>query len=414
MSNPTRARVGTRAIQLAAALAAALFAAGAATAAAEELWSDLGFFVEMPAGFENRGGDGVSNFAYTDPSGGMDFLIFSYAPGRFADVETLAAERMSKLGSAGETSAYTYEGRNAVFATLSFKLGSETREGLAVFIEGRDPPAAGVAKGPSGAAAQAPAAIAEPDYALIAHASSADFQAYAPFILSCLDAFSIDRAARRSPGPVSQYILPYPPERIDTRRVKLPGGASVDLPWSASEAEQEAETAGREYAVLVAYADEPELWIEAWGRFYRMAYRESAVRLDHLALEMSRTLPRGDPTEVARRILAWVQGFSYERDPEGTDYVPPLAAAYEGRGDCDARAVAAAILLERLGIDAIVMLSRDYSHAMFAVDVPGGGQRFAFEGKDYLVAETTAKVGIGMIAQDQANWSKWIGVQVGK
>jgi hypothetical protein len=59
------------------------------------------------------------------------------------------------------------------------------------------------------------------------------------------------------------------------------------------------------------------------------------------------------------------------------------------------------------------MVSRDYSHAMVGVDVPGGGQRFAFEGKAYLVGETTAEVGIGMIAANQADWSKWMGIQLG-
>jgi hypothetical protein len=165
--------------------------------------------------------------------------------------------------------------------------------------------------------------------------------------------------------------------------------------------------------VLTAYANEEDLALEAWKRFYRMAYRESAARLDNLALEASRVLPVDDPTEVARRLLAWVQGFNYERDEKGMDFVPPLASAYEGRGDCDSRAVVAAVILERLGIDAILMVSREYSHAMLGVDVPGGGQRFAFNGKKYLVGETTAKVGIGLVAADKADWNKWMGINLG-
>ena len=128
---------------------------------------------------------------------------------------------------------------------------------------------------------------------------------------------------------------------------------------------------------------------------------------------IARSLPADDPTECARRVLAWVQGFSYERDLAGIDYVPPLAAAFGRRGDCDARAVVMAIVLEGLGIDCVLMLSREYSHAMLAVDVPGGGQRFPFGGGEYLVAETTAKVGLGMIDADQADFSKWLGVDLG-
>ena len=165
--------------------------------------------------------------------------------------------------------------------------------------------------------------------------------------------------------------------------------------------------------MLSSYADEANLWQDAWSRFYRMAYRESAARLDRLSLEMTRLVPPDDPTETARRILAWVQGFTYERDEAGTDFIPPLAAAYGATGDCDSRAVVAAIVLQRLGIDSILMVSREYSHAMVGIDVPGGGQRFDFGGKKYLVGETTTKVGIGMIAASMADWSKWMGIRLG-
>jgi hypothetical protein len=187
----------------------------------------------------------------------------------------------------------------------------------------------------------------------------------------------------------------------------------VSLPWAADEAQQEADTDKREYKVLTAYANEAELWKDAWARFYRMAYRESAARLDRLALEMTKLVPADDPTEAARRILGWVQGFAYERDLFGTDFIPPLTAAYGAAGDCDSRVVVAAIILERLGIDSILMVSRDYSHAMLGVDVPGGGQRFDFKGKKFLVGETTSKVGLGMMAADMADWTKWLGIDLG-
>jgi hypothetical protein len=50
---------------------------------------------------------------------------------------------------------------------------------------------------------------------------------------------------------------------------------------------------------------------------------------------------------------------------------------------------------------------------MLGVDVPGGGQRFEFNGKKYLVGETTSKIGIGMIAADMADWTKWLGINLG-
>ncbi len=162
------------------------------------------------------------------------------------------------------------------------------------------------------------------------------------------------------------------------------------------------------------YLKSETLWVDAWARYYRMVYKESAARLDNLTQAFSNSLPAHDPTESARRVLAWVQGFLYERNFAGIDFVPPLTAAFEKRGDCDSRAMVMGIILERLGIDSVLMVSREYSHAMLAVDVPGGGQRFTYNGKAYLVAETTAKVGIGKIDSSQADFSKWLGVDLGE
>jgi hypothetical protein len=409
-----------RSIRILIALAAALFSA--LPACADILWSDMGFFVDMPEGFYLANGDGKTRFAFLSPDDGMEFDILSYDPGRYASVQALAVDALKKIGSNGEMESFDYQGRSCIFAELVFAIGGAAKKGYAVFLAGKAAPATlaapaggGMAPAPSpgsGGAAAAPGGAApERSIALLAYTNAGDFEAYADFILSCLDCFSIDKAALRMPGPVSQYLLPWPAPHDATKTVAF-GDARIELPWSDLEAEQEQGTAGREFRVLQAYGTEGELWKAAWARTYRMIYRESAARLDRLAIELDRYLPE-DPTDAARALLVWSQGFSYERDQEGIDFVDPLTAAYEGRGDCDSRAMVASILLERRGIDSILMVSATYSHALLAVDVPGGGQRFPFDGKDYLVGETTVKVGLGMIAQDQADWSQWVGIQLG-
>ncbi|MBE3064859.1 MAG: transglutaminase domain-containing protein, partial [Spirochaetes bacterium] len=327
----------------------------------------------------------------------LDILIRE--TGRFSSAEEMAAKMLEELGSKGQSSSFVYEGRRAVIAELSFTLDGSPRRGYALFISGSASPAGGPAAGGG--------------YALLAHAGASRFDSVVDFIMSCLDAFSIDRAARRAPGPVSQFLLPWPAPRSDRKTAVLPGGR-IELPWSSEEARQELLIVQREYRILTTYLEERTLWIDAWGRFYRMVYRESAARLDSFTAAFARTLPADDPTEGARRVLAWVQDFVFERDLSGLDFVPPLVAAFERRGDCDTRAIVMAIILERLGIDSVLMLSREYSHAMLAVDVPGGGQRFPFKGTEYLVAETTAKVGLGMIDSSQADFSKWLGVDLGE
>jgi hypothetical protein len=372
-------------------LAVLLALAAVLSPVAAEEFSCGGLFIDMPSGFLPAEGDGKTQFSYFSPDGEIELDILIRSPGQYSSVEEMAAEMLRKLGSEGQSTGFIYEGRAAVIAELSFTAGDAPRGGYAVFIQEA-----------SGGGC-----------ALFAHSRASRLEAAADFIMSSLDACSIDRAARLSPGPVSQFLLPWPPPRPDRKTAALPGGP-VELPWSAEEAQQELYTVQREYRILTTYLADSTHWRDAWARFYRMVYRESSARLDGFAKAFARTLPRSDPTESARRVLAWVQGFTFERDLQGLDFVPPLAAAFERRGDCDSRALVMAIILERLGIDCVLMLSREYSHAMLAVDVPGGGQRFPFKGRQYLVAETTARVGLGMIAASQADFSKWLGVRLGE
>ena len=371
----------------------------AGRARAEMLRSDSGFYVDLPEGFTLESGDGKSRFGLVSPDGGLEFDILAYDTSRYPTAETLSKDALAKIGSQGQIEDFAYQGRACVFAELAFPVGGSQKQGYAIFIG--PPPAGGPAR-----TAQDAAKV----YALLAYADAGSVERYGDFILSCLDCFSPDRAALRAPGPVSQYLLPWPAQHDATKTVAF-GDARLDLPWSDAEAQQEEDTAGREFRVLQAYAQNDKLALAAWARAYRMIYRECAARLDRLAIEIDRLLP-DDPTAVARAVLQWTQGFTYERGPGKIDFTDPLTAAYEARGDCDSRAMVAAILLERRGIDAILMVSEAYSHALLGVDVPGGGQRFNFDDKGWLVGETTAKVGLGMIAADQADWSKWLGIRL--
>lgn len=360
--------------------------------AARELSTDTGAIIDVPSGFTPREGDGKARASFFDANEGMEFDILTFEPGRYSSAEIMAADLLKQMSSKGDTSSFIYQGRGAVMADLDFTVDDGPRKGYAVFISGN--------------------AGSESSYALVASTATSRFDSYSELIISCLDSFSIDRAARRFPGPVSQFLLPWPVPRAERKTVVLPSG-SISLPWSSKEAQDELSVAQREYHVLAMYLKSETLWVDAWARFYRMVYKESSAQLDNLTKAFADSLPVNDPTESARRVLAWVQGFLYERDFAGIDFVPPLTAAFEKRGDCDSRALVMAIILERLGIDSVLMVSREYSHAMLAVDVPGGGQRFTYNGKAYLVAETTAKMGIGMIDASQADFSKWLGVDLG-
>jgi hypothetical protein len=123
------------------------------------------------------------------------------------------------------------------------------------------------------------------------------------------------------------------------------------------------------------------------------------------------SLSTGDQQRAfSQRILTFIQGFIYERDLSGSDFINLVTAITEGRGDCDSRAMLFAVILASVDIPSAIMLSHHYSHAMGLADLPGAGARFEAYGIQWLVAETTANIDIGLIDQTQTDIQHWFAV----
>lgn len=384
-------RAACAAIQL---LFAAAFAA--AEALASPTW---GFRLDPPEGYQYVEGDARDRFSFSRPSAAAgasgaaaDCLdLVAYPAGRYASAEAAAADVAVRIGSEGERAAFDYRGRAAVMAELAFQAPWGPAGGWGLFVEldgaeGKRPVLAALAYGPD----------------------PAD-----PVHLSVLDSIAPSAKERLGAGPVA--VFAYPP----TTKVKLKlAGLDAEAWFDAADAEAAASTIKREFAVLSAY-DKSPLWKEAWSRFYRAVYRDASGRLAHAAFEAERALSAGiDPAapeavrarKLAEEVLAWVQGFAYERDLMGADFVDLATAVVEGRGDCDSRAMLAALVLSRAGVPSSMMVSREFGHAMALVQVEGSGARFEHGGKAWVVAETTAKVPLGLIGKNVSDGSKWLGI----
>ena len=163
--------------------------------------------------------------------------------------------------------------------------------------------------------------------------------------------------------------------------------------------------------MLTTYARHPAR-DQAWARYYRVIYRDSYLRLAELSRAISRALGQGASREdQAAALLAWLQEFSYRRTGSLSDLLSPLATVATRSGDCDARALVYAIVLSHLGIDAVVLVSSVYSHAVAAARVQTRGLGLILDGERYVLAETTKKVGLGWIAEEQRDLSKWVVVR---
>jgi hypothetical protein len=355
------------------------------------------FRIDPPEGYRYSGGDGKNRFSFQSPNGAaLDLVVY---PTEYASVEALAADVQRRLESRGTIGYFEYGHRPAAMLELVFSGNAGNFSGWGICLE---------------------LAAGDESALLCALAYGPAGRDLGSFHLSALDSIAREEI-RFFPGPVTEYRCP---------RGRLVRKALAGIPEEALIGEGDAEAAqalvDREFAVLQGYLDSP-LWKEAWIRFYRAIYRDSFDRLAHAAFVLERRLsaqgfftdapskadPEAgvpDPREFAGKLLAWVQGFRYERNFMGSDFVNPISAAFEGRGDCDSRALLWAIVLARANIPAAMMVSRDYGHAMGLADLPGSGAHFEVEGKKWLVAETTAPVAIGLIGETVSDIAHWLGI----
>jgi hypothetical protein len=317
----------------------------------------------------------------------------------YASVEALARDVQRRLGSRGDTSFFKYRNKKAAVLELAFpNPGGQGRtsalSGWGICVELGLPSGTGLA-----------AHTRRPLLLVLAY-GPAEKEGLMVLYLSALDSIVPEEGDRRSPGLITEFSYP----RQNLRLMPL-ASLGVEAWFYEEDAEASQALVDREFAVLKLSLPGPNL-DEARKRFYRMIYRDSWDRLADAAFAVERKLnvPPRENRDLAEQILHWVQGFSYERDLMGSDFVNLVSAAREGRGDCDSRAMLWALVLNHAAIPAAIMISPELGHAMGLADLSGPGARFEAEKKRWLVAETTAAVALGLIAEDYSERSKWTGV----
>ena len=344
-----------------------------------------GCYLDLPQGWEPlEVSDTKATFA--DEGAHAFFQVHAYPATRYAGGEEMFQDVGDRLKADGEGELFNYQGNEAVLTDLLFQGGSTFFKGWGLYVDGT-----------------------EFDWVILGFATAELSEAYHVPLLSALDSFSLNDRALLSPGPVSQF---YASTATDSEEFDF------EVPFEdhmlqviTTDADVEASrvTLEREARVLALYTPED---IDAWQRFYRMLYRDSYRKVDSLfrSLIMAGISPRQDPLLTAKTLLSWIQGFGCARTGGLEDLSLPLDSLYNGAGDCDSLGLLYVILLKHYGIDAILMVSGTYSHAMAAVDVEAPGARFEWEGRKYLVAETIYEVDLGLIAADMADPAHWMGI----
>ncbi|MDR1251146.1 MAG: hypothetical protein LBK62_03165 [Treponema sp.] len=363
-----------------------------------------GFRLDLPDGYELAEGNGRDRFSFAGP-GRVRFDLAVYS-GVYRTTKNLVDDISRRLGNRGDVSFFEYRDKSAALIELRF--GDSSGWGLCVELgainTGIPPMLLALSYGPAG----------KNDMEL--------------FHISALDSIAPSKAEWRCPGPITEFG--YPRGKEKRIALALPGLTALIRENDAQAAQA---LVDREFALLRRYlsSKNPQ---KAWIRFYRAIFRDSWDRLADAVFQLERkwnvstteaagqnSVPAdnmdGSLTEtalgnrvLAEKALAWVQTFAYERDLMGSDFVNLVSAVTEGRGDCDSRAMLWAMILAQADIPAAIMVSSEHKHAMGLADVAGAGARFEHEGTKWLVAETTAKVNLGLIDRDVSNINSWLGV----
>ncbi|MCI6591838.1 MAG: hypothetical protein SPK18_02005 [Treponema sp.] len=356
---------------------------------------DFGFSLDIPEGFEiaDYTEDGMS-YVFSHPNIPVTLVMKLTEEKNAKSAAEVLNKNLKKLNASGETDSFKWNGTVCGISYFSMSLDDNY----------------------SGWAVSAPVKIQDYYVILLCYAPESK-KGCEQFIISTINSLSINNEYLNTPGIITSYA--FPPEGSESVLLKI-GGKEIKTSLDKSDEEAAKFVIDLEYSVLNLYANH-KMWKEAWQRYYRMIYRDNAGRLqqtakniyDSIYPELKKSKPQDADIKYAQALLCWVQTFGYERAQSKieSDFTS-LPASIKGKGsDCDSRSMLVSVLLNYTGIDTAMLISREYSHAVVVTDIPAPGQTFTMEnGREYLFGETTARVTWGMLAQDQADRTKWIPV----
>ena len=97
-----------------------------------------------------------------------------------------------------------------------------------------------------------------------------------------------------------------------------------------------------------------------------------------------------DTRALTELVVTFVQNIKYRLPTETWfELLPPEIVVADGSGDCDSKALLAAMMLQDLGVKTAMLYSRSLAHAALGVALPGTGTSFAHGRVKYLFVEVT-------------------------
>jgi hypothetical protein len=342
--------------------------------------TEWGYTLDLPEGYSLAERKDTTRYHFTHSLYPVDLLIALYPKKQFDGAEKALSFIGNQLGTERQEVTFRWRNRDAAIGQVA----SDKNSGWTLAVE--------LAGGKGWLAL---ACITGKDRATELE----------PLIISTLDSVITDEGSWFETGPMTAFA--YAKQKAITG-VYDDGKRKLEVPFDSVDAEANQSVVDREFNLLTGYLNTPYVYA-AWKRYYRLIYRDAWARLAKAGFILENNLP-AEPEKIAAELLSWTQGFTYERNLKGSDFDNLPDAFMAKKADCDSRSLLLVILLNQMGIDAVLLVSPEYSHAVAAIDCPGTGAHYTLGNKKYLIADTTAKVGLGLIAEDMADPAKWFAV----
>lgn len=359
--------------------------------------NDFKFSLDIPEGFQidSYSQDGMS-YMFSHPNIPVNLVMKLYDGQLSSNSKKVLSDTLNKLSAKFEADTFAWEGENCSISSFTMQIDKKYK----------------------GWALACPCQIDGAYITLLCYAPEDKEVACEQFIMSTLNSLCINEKFYYEPGIITTYAFPSEGKKnISTSINGQTFTSTIDkVDFEASDF-----VIDLEYAVLTLYANH-KMWKEAWQRYYRMIYRDSRGRLQDFSSKALVKLypvakkenPENPALAYAQYLLSWVQTFDYQRNTEknSSDFTSIVSTICGQGNDCDSRSMLLAIMLGSAGIESIMLISRDYSHALAGILLDAPGQKYKLEatGDEYLFGETTAKVTWGMIAKDHSDRTKWIPV----
>lgn len=365
--------------------------------AEEVIDNDYGYSLDLPEGFSvaEYTQDGFS-YRFVHDKLPVSLILKLYTDNKFNSSEQALSGTLDKLSAKYEIDKFQWRNVDCAISSFEMKLPNT--------------------QGSKGWSVGVPLVQKNAHLVLLCYADLDKALNCEQFIISSLNSLAIDRGSYFSPGIITTYAF----SRNNLKDVSiLINGKNIKTQIDADDNLANQFVVDCEFAVMSLYANDKN-WVKAWQRYYRAIYRDSYSRLKKVAFDINSELDdvvsssENPNYEIDKILLNWVQGFDYKRDNKSktsSDFTNLIDTLLNRGSDCDSRSMLMCVLLNNMGIDSVLFVSREYSHAIYGADVNAWGAKIKIGEKEYLLGETTASdIAPGLIAKEYSDTYKWIPV----